>query len=138
VSRHPSFLAAYGLLAVALAVSGTATWKLASERRPGPLAPGAVHLVEDFLASVQQGDLKTACRLFSALPACDPTFVAAPLYSYEVEPAELAVGGIDVPATMNGEHVLFSLAPRSHGYRIIDVIADPSAFSPGPATPLVA
>ena len=138
MSRRPRFLAAYGLLALALAASGTATWKLAAEHRPGPLAPGAVDLVDHFLASVQHGDLKTACRLFSALPACDPTFVAAPLYSYEVEPAELAVGGVDVPATLNGEQVLFSLARRSHGYRIIDVIADPSAFSSGPATPLVA
>src|SRR6266536_4195261 len=76
---RPRFLLAYGLLALALAASGTATWKLASAQRPGPLAPGAVVLVERFLGAVQQGDLKTACRLFSAFPACDPTITPPPL-----------------------------------------------------------
>src|SRR5262249_496091 len=133
VSRRPRFLAAYGLLAVAIAVSGSATWKLASEQRPGPLAPGAVNLVQHFLASVQQGHLKTACRLFSALPACDPAAYAPPLRTYEVFPAEAATDGVDVPATLDGEYVLFSIAPRAGGYRIVDVIADPAAFSSAPA-----
>jgi hypothetical protein len=132
------FLAAYALLVVALAASVSATWKLASEGHPGPLAPGAVDLVERFLASVQQGDLKTACRLFSALPACDPAAYAPPLHTYEVFPAEAAIGGVDVPATLDGEYVLFSIETRPGGYRIADVIADPSALSPGSATPLVA
>jgi hypothetical protein len=142
VSRRPRclapFLAAYALLALALGLSVTATWKLASERHPGPLAPGAVDLVERFLASVQQGDLKTACRLFSALPACDPAAYAPPLRTYEVFPAVAAVGGVDVPATLDGEYVLFSIARRPGGYRIDDVVADPSAYSAGLATPLAA
>jgi hypothetical protein len=138
VFRRSRFLVAYGLLVFAVATSGVATWKLAAEHRPGPLAPGAVDLVERFLASVQQGDLKTACRLFSALPACDPAAYAPPLRTYEVFPAEAAVGGVDVPATLDGEYVLFSIASRLGGYRIVDVIADPSAFSSGPTTPLVA
>jgi hypothetical protein len=139
VSRRSRFLAAYGLLALALALSGTATWKLSAEHRPGPLAPGAVHLVEHFLASVQEGDLKTACGLFSAFPACDRAAYAPPLRSYEVFPAEEAIDGVDVPATLDGEYVLFSIAAaRRGGYRIVDVIADPSAFSSGAATPLVA
>src|SRR5262245_50582679 len=110
MSRRYRFLAAYGLLALALAFSGAATWKLASEHRPGPLAPGAVDLVERFLSSVQQGDLKTACRLFSALPACNPAAYAPPLHTYEVFPAEAAIDGVDVPATLDGEYVLFSVA----------------------------
>jgi hypothetical protein len=138
VSRRPRFLAAYALLVLALAASGTATWKLAAEHRPGPLAPGAVDLVEHFLASVQHGDLKTACGLFSAFPACLPAAYAPPLLAYKVFPAEAAVDGVDVPATLDGEYVLFSIAPRRGGYRIVDVIADPSAFSSGPVTPLVA
>jgi hypothetical protein len=92
VPLRPRFFAAYALLALALAASGVATWKLAAEHRPGPLAPGAVNLVEHFLASVQQGDLKTACRIFSALPACGPSAYAPPLLSYKVFPAEEAVG----------------------------------------------
>jgi hypothetical protein len=138
VPRRSRFIAAYGLLVLALAFTGTATWKLAFEHRPGPLAPGAVDLVDHFLASVQHGDLKTACRLFSALPACDPAAYAAPLLTYQVFPAEEAVGGVDVPATLDGEYVLFSIASRRGGYRIVDVIADPSALSSDPATLLVA
>ena len=138
MSRHPRFLAAYGLLALALGLSGAATWRLAAEHRPGPLAPGAVDLVDRFLASVQQGDLKTACRMFSALPACDPASYAPPLVSYTVFPAEEAVGGVDVPATLDGQYVLFSIVTRRGGYRIVDVIADPSAFSGDTITPLVA
>jgi hypothetical protein len=138
VSQRPRFLAAYGLLAVALTASGVATWKLASQHRPGPLAPGAVDLVERFLASVQHGDLKTACGIFSALPACDRAAYAPPLRTYEVFPAEEAVGGVDVPATLDGEYVLFSVASRRGGYRIVDVIADPSAFSSRSVTPLAA
>jgi len=137
VALRPRFLAAYVVLATALAASGAATWKLAGEHRPGPLAPGAVDLVDRFLASVQQGDLKTACRLFSALPACAPAAYVPPLLSYEVFPAEEAVGGVDVPATLDGQYVLFSITSRSGVYQIADVIADPSAFSSGPATPLV-
>jgi hypothetical protein len=138
VPLRPRLLAAYAVLALALAASGAATWKLAAEHRPGPLAPGAVDLVDRFLASVQQGDLKTACRLFSALPACDPSVHAPPLQTYKVFPAEATVGGVDVPATLDGEYVLFSIAARRGGYRIVDVIADPSAFSGGAVTPLVA
>jgi hypothetical protein len=124
------FLPAYALLAVALVASGAATWRLASGHRPGPLAPGAVVLVERFLGAVQQGDLKTACRLFSAYPACDPTIVPPPLRSYEVQPAEAAVGGVDVPATLNGEYALFSVSKRLGRYWIVDIVADPAAFSP--------
>jgi hypothetical protein len=131
------FLAAYALLAFALGATGDLTWKLAADHRPGPLAPGAVDLVDHFLASVQQGDLKTACGLFSAFPACAPAAYAPPLQTYEVFPAEAAVGGVDVPATLDGEYVLFSITSRRGGYRIVDVIADPSSFSSVPA-PLVA
>ena len=138
MSRRPRFLAAYGLLALALAVSGAATWKLAAEHRPGPLAPGAVDLVNRFLGSVQQGDLKTACGLFSAFPACDPAAYVPPLSTYEVFPAEAAVEGVDVPATLDGQYVLFSIAARGAGYRIVDVIADPAAFSGAPAVVLAA
>jgi hypothetical protein len=138
VSGRSRFLAAYALLTLALTASGVATWKLAAEHRPGPLAPGAVDLVERFLASVQRGDLKTACGLFSALPACGPAAYAPPLRTYEVFPAEQAVGGVDVPATLDGEYVLFSIVPRRGGYRIVDVIAAPSAFGSGPPAPLVA
>ncbi len=137
MSRRSRFLAAYALLALAVALSATASWRLAAVHRSGPLAPGAVDLVERFLASVQHGDLKTACRLFSALPACDPTLHPPPLRSYEVFPAEEAIGGVDVPATLDGEYVLFSIAPRPGGYRIVDVIADPSAFT-SPAAQLIA
>ena len=138
MSRSPRFLAAYALLGLALAFTGAASWKLASDQRSGPLAPGAVDLVDRFLASVQQGDLKTACGLSSAFPACDPTAYAPPLGTYEVFQAEAAVGGVDVPATLDGEYVLFSITSLRGGYHIVDVIADPSALSPGPATPLVA
>jgi len=45
---------------------------------------------------------------------------------------------VDVPATLDGQYVLFSIAARGAVYRIIDVIADPSAFSGAPTEPLVA
>lgn len=124
------FLAAYAALALLLAGSSTATWRLASHHRPGPLAPGAVALVQTFLESVQQGDLKTACRLFSSFPACDPSVRPPPLTSYRVQPAELAVDGVDVPATLNGEYALFTIAERLGHYRIVDIVADPAAFDP--------
>ena len=136
--RRPRFLAAYALLGLALAFSGAASWKLASDHRAGPLAPGAVDLVDRFLASVQQGDLKTACGLFSAFPACAPAAYTPPLLKYEVFPAEAAVDGVDVPATLDGQYVLFSITSRPGGYHIVDVIADPSAYSSGPAAPLAA
>ncbi len=128
--QRPRFLAAYTLLATALAASSVATWKLSSAHRPGPLAPGAVVLVRNFLVAVQQGDLVTACRLFSAYPACDPSIVPPPLRTYEVEPAEPAVDGVDVPATLNGEYALFSVAGDAGRYRIVDIVADPSAYGP--------
>jgi hypothetical protein len=87
---------------------------------------------------VQEGDLKTACGLFSAFPACEPAGYAPPLVTYKVFPAEAAVDGVDVPATLDGEYVLFSIAPRRGGYRIVDVIADPAAFTSLPPQPLVA
>jgi hypothetical protein len=138
VSNRSRFLTAYALLALALAASGTATWKLADTHRPGPLAPGAVDLVDRFLGAVQRGDLTTACSMFSALPACQPSGYAPPLKTYEVFPAEAAVDGVDVPATLDGQYVLFSIASQRSGYRIVDVIADPSAFSSAPTIPLVA
>jgi hypothetical protein len=76
--------------------------------------------------------------MFSALPACDPSAYAPPLRSYRIFPAEAAVDGVDVPATPDGQYVLFSIAGRRGGYRIVDVIADPSAFSSRPATALAA
>jgi hypothetical protein len=124
------FLPAYALLAAALAASGLATWHLSTGHRRGPLAPEAVVLVDRFLSAVQRGDLKTACRLFSAYPSCDPTVVPPPLQSYEVQPAEAAVGGVDVPATLNGEYALFSVSKRLGHYWIVDIVADPAAFSP--------
>jgi hypothetical protein len=123
------FVAAYAVLAIVLAGSAVAAWRLGQGHRPGPLAPGAVAVVESFLGALQQGDLTTACRLFSGLPACAPGFVPPPLREYEVLPAEPAVGGVDVPATLNGEHALFLLTERLGRYRIVDVVADPAAFS---------
>jgi hypothetical protein len=76
--------------------------------------------------------------MFSALPACQPSGYAPPLKTYEVFPAEAAVDGVDVPATLDGQYVLFSIASQRSGYRIVDVIADPSAFSSAPTIPLVA
>ena len=122
------FMAAYVVLALGLAASSIATVSLASKHRPGPLAPGAVALVNTFLSSIQQGDLTTACHLFSAFPACDRTITPPALHSYEVEPAEAAVDGVDVPATLNGEYALFSILERLGHYRIVDVVADPAAL----------
>jgi hypothetical protein len=123
------FMAAYVVLALGLVASSMATVSLASKHRPGPLAPGAVALVNTFLSSIQNGDLKTACRLFSAFPACDPTVTPPSLQKFEVFPAELAVDGVDVPATLNTEYALFSISERVGRYRIVDVIADPALFS---------
>src|SRR6266851_10305579 len=123
------FLLAYGLLGLALATGGTATWKLAAAHRAGPLAPGAVVLVKRFLGAIQHGDLKTACGLFSAFPACDPTVTPPPLQAFEVFPAELAVDGVDVPATLNSEYALFSISEHLGRYRINDIVADPAVFS---------
>jgi hypothetical protein len=125
------FLAAYAVLALALTASAGATWKLASAHRPPPLAPGAVVLVKRFLGAVRQRDLVTACRLFSAFPACDPSVGLAPLTSYRVLPAQPAVDGVDVPATLNGQYALFSVAEHLGRYRIVDVVADPAAFEHG-------
>jgi hypothetical protein len=69
-----------------------------------------VVLVEQFLGAVQHGDLKTACSLFSAFPACDPTVTPPPLQELKVFPAELAVEGVDVPATLNSEYALFTVS----------------------------
>ncbi|HSS72217.1 MAG TPA: hypothetical protein VLK53_01500 [Gaiellaceae bacterium] len=43
-----------------------------------------------------------------------------------------------MPATVDGEYVLFSITSLRGGYHIVDVIADPSALSSGPGTPLAA
>jgi hypothetical protein len=123
------FLVAYAALGVALAASGVAAWKGSTLHRPKPLAPGAVLLVERFLGAVQQGDLVTACRLFDSYPACDPRVGLAPLKTYRVLPAEPAVDGVDVPATLNGEQALFTVASRPGGYRIDDIVADPAGFA---------
>jgi hypothetical protein len=132
------FAVAYVTLAVLLALSGAATWKVAGHR-PGPLAPGAVTLVDRFLTAVQQGDLRTACHLFDALPACAQTGSIPSLVDYKVLPAEPAVGGVDVPAILDGEYVLFSIAPlRHHGYRIKDLVADPSGIVASPSLGLAA
>jgi hypothetical protein len=85
--------------------------------------------VNTFLTSIQQGDLTTACRLFSGFPACDPTVTPPLLQEFEVFPAELAVDGVDVPATLNAEYALFSISEHLGRYRIVDVVADPAAFS---------
>src|SRR4051812_39796850 len=103
------FAAAYAGLAVLLALLGVATWRVWGHR-PGPLAPGAVTLVDHFLTAVQQGDRRTACRLFDALPACAQRGGTLSLVTYEVLPAEPAVGGVDVPAILDGEYVLFNIA----------------------------
>jgi hypothetical protein len=124
------FLAAYAALVLMTIAASTATWRLAQQHRPGPLAPGAVVLVQTFLGALQHGDLNKACRLFSSLPSCDPTSTAPLLRSYTVSPAEPAVDGVDVPATLNGEYAVFSIAERLGRYRIVDIIADPAAFSP--------
>ncbi len=137
VVHRRRFLGAYAALAVVLAALGAATWRLAPGHRPGPLAPGAVVLVERFLAAVQSGDLRTACGLFSSFPACNPKVTSPPLRTYEVYAAEAAVDGVDVPATLNGQYALFSIVTRRGGYRIEDVIADPSSLAP-PALQLAA
>jgi hypothetical protein len=130
------FVAAYVLLALGLAASSSATVSLASKHRPGPLAPGAVALVNTFLSSIQQGDLKTACRLFSAFPSCDPTVTPPSLQEFKVFPAELAVDGVDVPATLNSEYALFSVSEHVGRYRIVDIVADPAVFSAASLPPL--
>jgi hypothetical protein len=131
------FLAAYVVLALGLAAGVTATVRLASKHRPGPLAPGAVALVETFLGSIQDGDLQTACRIFSAFPACDPTITPPVLRNYEVQPAEAAVDGVDVPATLNDEYAIFTLSERLGHYRIVDIVADPAALGSFTVPPLV-
>ena len=123
------FLVAYVVLALGLAASTTATVSRASKHPPGPLAPEAVALVNTFLTSIQQGDLNTACRLFSAFPACDPTVTPPALQEFKVFPAELAVDGVDVPATLNAEYALFTVSEHVGRYRIVDIVADPAAFS---------
>jgi hypothetical protein len=123
------FLLAYAVLGLAVAASGAAAWKASTMHRSKPLAPGAVLLVERFLGAIQQGDLVTACRLFDSYPACDPRVGLAPLKSYRVLPAEPAVDGVDVPATLNGEQALFTVQARPGGYRIDDIVADPAGFT---------
>ena len=139
MSRSPRFLAAYALLGLALAFSGTASWKLASDHRSGPLAPGAVDLVDRFLASVQQGDLKTACGLFSAFPACDPNRVRAASEHVRGLPGRGCCRRSRRAGTLDGEYVLFSIASRarrvSHRRRDRRPVR---AFVRVAATPLVA
>jgi hypothetical protein len=128
------FAVVYVALAMLLALSGAATWKIA-----GPLAPGAVTLVDHFLTAVKKGDLRTACHLFDALPACAQAGSIPSLVDYKVLPAEPAVGGVDVPAILDREYVLFSIAPlRHHGYRITDLVADPSGVVASPSLGLAA
>ena len=120
------FVTAYAILALAVAGIGVATWQASSAHRPTPLAPEAVVLVESFLGAVQQGDLITACRLFSGYPACNPSLGTFPLKTYEVLSAQPAVDGVDVPARLNGQYALFSMQRQLGGYRIADIVADPA------------
>jgi hypothetical protein len=120
------FLVAYAILAIATAAIGVGTWKASTLHRPHPVGPGAVRLVDSFLGAVQRGDLVTACRLFSSYPACDPQIGVFPLKTYRIGRAEVAVGGFDVPATLNGEYALFSVKGRLGNYRIDDIVADPA------------
>jgi hypothetical protein len=125
VLRH-RFVTAYAILALAVAGVGVATWRASTAHRPSPLAPEAVVLVENFLGAVQQGDLVTACRLFSGYPACNPSLGTFPLKTYEVLAAQPAVDGVDVPARLNGQYALFSMRHQIGGYQIADIVADPS------------
>jgi hypothetical protein len=120
------FVIAYSVLALAIAGSGVATWQAVGVHRPRPLAPGAVLLVQRFLGALQQGDLVTACAMFSSLPSCSPGIGVGELKTYTVKPAEQAVDGVLVPATLNGQDALFSVKPRPGGYRIDDILADPA------------
>jgi hypothetical protein len=124
------FVTAYAILALAVTGIGVATWMGTEQHRAAPVAPGAVVLVDNFLGAVQQGDLVTACRLFSSFPACDPSIGLFPLKTYRVLPAEETVGGFDVPATLNGEYAIFSIRAQLGRYRIDDIIADPAAAIP--------
>jgi hypothetical protein len=135
--RH-RFLAAYALLAVLLAGIAVATWRVASMHQPRPLAPGAVQLVERFLGALQAGDLTTACRLFSAFPSCEPGAAPRRLNHYDVMSAQPAVGGVDVPATIDGDYALFSIGLHLGRYRIVDVVADPAPFTPAELSALLA
>ena len=40
------------------------------------------------------------------------------------------MGGVDVPATLNDEYALFSIAERHARFPIVDIVAEPAAFSP--------
>ena len=124
------FLVAYAVLGLALAGSGAAAWKATTLHRAKPLAPGAVILVEHFLGAVQQGDLITVCRLFSSYPACRPDIGFSPLKSYRVMPAEPTVDGVDVPATLNGQYVLFTISQSLGRYSIDDIVGDPAPAIP--------
>jgi hypothetical protein len=125
----------YCLLALTLAASAGAAW-WGEATAPRPLSPAAVALVKRFLGSLQRGDFRTACRLFSALPACyyageDPQ----PLTHYRVYPAEPAVDAVDVPALVDGQYTIFITAKSIGRWRIVDVVADPSAPIGAPPPP---
>jgi hypothetical protein len=119
------FLIGYALVFLVLAAEGVVAWRVLADRPKPALAPGAVALVKRFATAVQEGDLRTACRLFSALPSCSAGVAAPTLRTFHVYPAQAAVDGYDVPAVLDGQYALFSIADDRGVYRIVDVVADP-------------
>ena len=80
--------------------------------------------------ALQSGHRETACRLFD-LPSICASALTPRVQRFTVARAEATVDGYDVPATIDGEQALFQLTARPGGYRIVDVLADPT--SPGVA-----
>lgn len=122
------FGAAYALLALLLLGAMAATAWAVSLQRPRPLAPGAVAVVNRFLSAVHAGDKSTACRFFSALPACSSA-LGVSAHRYQIYPAQPGVGGVDVPVKIDGEEGLIQLAPFGHTYRIVDIVAASTVLS---------
>jgi hypothetical protein len=130
------FAFAYALLAVlglGAVVSGIVALRTSP---PPPFAPGAEHVVRQFLSALADGDRQRACRLFAELPACAYTGPVA-VSRYRIFPAERTLDGIAVRVTIDGSYAEIEVAPDGRGgYRITDIVAAPSSFAP-PA-PLVA
>jgi hypothetical protein len=124
------FAFAYALLAVlglGAVVSGVVALRASP---PPPFAPGAEHVVRQFLSALADGDKQRACRLFSELPACAYTGPVT-VNRFQIFPAERTLDGIAVRVAIDGSYAEIEVAPNGRGgYRITDIVAAPSSFGP--------
>jgi hypothetical protein len=115
---------AFLTLAGLLVPIGPVTVRASEYSTPKLLAPQAVALVKRYLAALQAGNTRRACRLFDVPSVCAGN-PHVRIQKFTVSPAERTVDGVQVPATIDDEDALFQLELRRDSYRIVDLVANP-------------